>query len=167
GASDKVAMHPIWGVKRSLRPKQEYFFYYPELPKMFALLATESGGKNQIAWDYFNAAALLKGDLQTVVGMSHYSQEMFGKTVLPRHHQEAWAFYWTSANPTFEGIPVVITTEIQQRITTFAQQFMQSKGQFTGFEQAYNDTYWVYFLKMQQKASQKQEPDGMTGATRI
>lgn len=167
GASDKVAMHPIWGVKRSLRPKQEYFFYYPELPKMFALLATESGGKNQIAWDYFNAAALLKGDLQTFVGMSHYSQEMFGKTVLPRHHQEAWAFYWTSANPTFEGIPVVITTEIQQRITTFAQQFMQSKGQFTGFEQAYNDTYWLYFLKMQQKASQKQEPDGMTGATRI
>lgn len=164
---NKVAMHPVWGEKRILRPKQEYFFYYPELPKLFALLATESNGRNQIAWDYFNAAVLLKGDLPTFAGMSHFSQEMFKRSILPRHQQEAWAFFWTSSHPTFEGIPVIVTQEVQQRITSFANQFMQSKGQFTGFEKEYNDTYWLYFLKMQQNASQKQEPDGMTGATRI
>lgn len=162
---NKVAMHPVWGVKRSLRPRQEYFFYYPELPKLLALLATESEGKNQIAWDYFNAAVLLKGDLPTFVGMSHFSQEMFGKSILPRHQQEAWAFYWTSSHPTFEGIPVVVTQEVQQRITAFANQFMQSKGQFTGFEKAYTDTYWLYFLKKQQ--SKALETDGATGASNL
>lgn len=164
---NKVALHPIWGEKRSLRPKQEFFFYYPELPKLFALLATESGGRNQVAWDYFNAAALLKGDLQTFAGMSHYSKDMFGRNVLPRHQQEAWAFIWTSAHPDFEGIPVVVDTQIQQRIASFAQQFMQSKGRFTGFENAYNDTFWVYYLKKQQMVAQQQEIDGQTGASQL
>ena len=161
----KVAAHPVWGEKRAIRPKQEYFFYYPELPKLFALIATESNGKNQIAWDYFNAAVLLKGDLETFVGMSHFSQEMFGKAILPRHQQEAWAFFWTSVHPSFEGIPVAVAADIQQRISSFASKFMQSKGQFTGFEKDYSDTYWLYFLRMQQKSAQSQETDGVTSAT--
>ncbi len=165
GDDDKVAKHPVWGEKRALRPKQEYFFYYPELPKLFALIATESNGKNQIAWDYFNAAALLKGDLETFIGMSHYSQEMFGKAILPRHQQEAWAFYWTSVHPSFEGIPVAVANDVQQRISSFASKFMQTNGKFTGFEKDYSDTYWLYFLKKQQTAAQPQEIDGVTSAT--
>lgn len=167
GDDKKVSAHPIWGVKRSFRPKQEYFFYYPELPKLFALLATESEGRNQIAWDYFNAAVLLNGDLQTFVGMSHFSQEMFGKSILPRHQQEAWAFFWTSGHQSFDGIPVAIATDIQQRIATFANLFMQNKGQFTGFEKDYKDTYWVYFLKKQQMSAQSQHLDGMTSASAL
>lgn len=165
GDDSKVATHPIWGEKRNLRPRQEYFFYYPELPKLFALIATESNGKNQIAWDYFNAAVMLKGDLETFVGMSHYSHEMFGKAILPRHQQEAWAFFWTSTHPSFEGIPEAVANDIQQRISSFASKFMQSKGQFTGFEKDYSDTYWLYFLKKQQKSAQSQETDGITSAT--
>ena len=169
GDDNKVAMHPVWGEKRNLRFKTDYLFNYPEQEKMYALLATESNGRNTMAWDYFNAAVLLKGDLPTFAGMSHYSQEMFHQTMLPRHQQEAWALYWTSTHPTLDGIPVAIATDIQQRIQAFAQQFMKSKGRFDGFEKPYDDTYWVYFLKKQQAMAQApmQTVDGTTSATAL
>ena len=157
GNDNLVAKHPIWGEKRIVRFKKDYLFSYPEIEKIFAFLATESNGRNKIAWDYFNAAALLKGDLQTFAGMSHYSQKMFGQNILPNHQPEAWALFWTSNHKTFEGIPIPINPSISQRISQFAKQFTQHNGRFDGFEKPFNDTYWVYFLKKQQAGAKKQQ----------
>lgn len=165
GNEGMIDQHPVWGEKRLVRFKSDYLFNYPEIHKIFALLATESEGRNRIAWDYFNAATLLKGDLQTFVGMSHYSKELFGETILPNHEQEAWAFFWTSSHPTFEGCPVPINPSIQSRIKQFADMFMQQKGKFTGFEISYSDTYWVYFLKKQQSQTNAQNTDAVSSAS--
>ena len=157
GKENMIAQHPVWGEKILVRFKTDYLFNYPEINKMFVLLAIESNGRNKIAWDYFNAATLAKGDLQTFAGMSHYGSELFGETILPNHLQEAWALYWTSSHPTFEGCPVPINPSIQQRITKFASLFTQNQGKFNGFEKSFSDTYWVYFLKKQQSEAAKQQ----------
>lgn len=161
-----VAQHPIYGEKRNIRFKAEFLFTHTELNKILVMLAVESNGRNQLAWEFANAATLLKGDLEIFTGTSHYDQEMFHRSTLPKHHQEAWALVWTSSHPNFEGCPVTISADIQQRIMQFANTFMQNKGQLNGFEQAYNDTYWPYFFrKRQQSATQSQEVDGNTSAS--
>lgn len=163
-----VAQHPVYGEKRNVRFKAEFLFTHTELNKILVMLAVESKGRNPLAWDYANAATMLKGDLEFLAGTSHYGEEIFHRSVLPKHHQEAWALIWTGTHPNFEGCPVTISADIQQRTMQFANAFMQSKGQLNGFEQAYNDTYWPYFFRKQQQqsaAAQQQEVDGNTGAS--
>lgn len=148
---DKIDRHPAWGAMRRNRFKKEYLYDYPEIEKMLALLALDSEGRNKMAWDYFCAAALLKGDLPTFTGMYHYAPEMFGVNQIPRHHQEAIGMFWTFGHQNFDACPYPIQQNVQQRILQLAQQYMRDQNLENPWSAPFADTYCMYFLRNQSK----------------
>lgn len=152
----KIDAHPIYGEMRQLRFKKEMLYNYGELGKMLGILATESNGKNILAWDYFCAAMLLSGDLQLFTGMYHYANEMFHIQQIPRHHQEAIAFMWTFGHQSFDGIPFPIGNDVKQQIVQLAQAFQRSHGDASVWRMGFEKTYWTYYLLRQQQQIKQQ-----------
>lgn len=152
----KIDAHPIYGEMRQLRFKKEMLYNYGELGKMFGILATESNGKNLLAWDYFCGAMLLNGDLPLFTGMYHYANEMFHIQQIPRHYQEAIAFTWTFGHQSFDGIPFPIGNDVKQQIVQLAQVFQRSHGDASVWRMGFEKTYWAYYLLMQQQKIKQQ-----------
>ncbi len=149
-----IDRHNEYGEKRRLRFKQEMLYYYVEVGKMMGKLAVESRGQNRLAWDYFNAAMLLQGDLPTFVGMYHYAPEVFGVTEIPKHEQEAIAMFWTFGHANFDGLPYPISDKVQQRIIAFAHVYASNPEKPEAWQPLYGDSYWAYFLTHQAQQGQ-------------
>ncbi|MDO4496707.1 MAG: DUF6057 family protein [Bacteroidales bacterium] len=55
---EKIANYPEWGVRRDMRFKEDFLYYYPEMTKMLAKLVNENSA-NAMAYNYFMAAFVL------------------------------------------------------------------------------------------------------------
>ncbi len=145
-SEDLVNEHRIWGEKRRLRFKNEFLYNYSEIEKMFGQLALQSDGENRLAWDYFCAALLLKGQLQNFAGYYHFAAEMFHQQAIYTHHQEALAFFWTLGHQSFEGFPYQLSPSLTQRLMAFAREYQQNPQNQNAWKQQFGNTYWFYYL---------------------
>ena len=146
GDDNAVEAHPVYGPLRRNSFKQEAFYDSTQIDKILAMLALDSNGSNNLAWQYFCAAAMLKGDIATLIGVYNYFSEHHIRQPLSRHVQEAIAMYWTSAHQSFEGIPFPISLEVQQQTATLAQAVMSNKNNPNVWKAVAPDSYGVYFL---------------------
>lgn len=162
GNEQAIDNHSDYGEMRRLRFKQELLYDYGNLDKIFGLLALESNGHNRLAWEYFNAAMLLKGDLSTFTGMYHYAQEMFRQAETPLHHQEAIAMFWTFGHQSFEGLPYPVSDGVKQRISAFAQVYAENPNNPKAWMSQFGNTYWAYFILNRQA----QQPETLTSTER-
>lgn len=141
-----VEAHPIYGPMRRNAFKKTAFYDYTQLDKILAMLALDNEGANDLAWQYFCAAAMLKGELATLVGVYNYSAQQSGLQNIPRHVQEAIAMYWTFSHPTFEGLPFLISNDVKQQTAALAQAVMSNQNNPAAWKAVAPDSYGLYFL---------------------
>lgn len=155
GNDAAVESHPLYGELRRNAFKKELFYSQPEVEKILAMLATESEGSNLMAWQYFMAAAMLKGDIPMLAGIYISSADKFGQTVVPRHVQEAIAIFWTMGHQSFDGIPVPISPDVQRQTIALAQTAMKYPDNPAAWQQSAPGSFGVYFLNLQRAGKQK------------
>lgn len=146
-SDEKIDINPVWGEMRRLRFKTENFFFYPQLDTELGLLAIESEGRNTLAWDYFCATMLLKGDLQKFVGIYHYASEMFHQRYIPLHYQEAILLFWSFGHSNIEGLPYPVSQEVVARLTHFINKIKQNQNYWKNVPAS----YWTYYMSIQQR----------------
>ncbi|MBD5274620.1 MAG: hypothetical protein HDS37_00685 [Bacteroides sp.] len=141
-----VEAHPIYGPLRRHAFTKEGFYYHSLLDRILAMLVLDGNGNNRLAWDYFCATTMLKGDLATLAGACNFYTERFGQQPLPRHVQEALAMYWTFSHPSFEELPFPISNEVKRETETLAKAVMTNKDNPSAWQNAAAGSYGVYFL---------------------
>lgn len=146
GNDSAVEAHPVYGPLRRNGFTQEAFYDSGQIDRICAILAMDSEGSNSVAWQYFYAAAMLKGDLDAIVGMCGLATERFGPRSLPRHVQEAIALSWTFTHPSFEGIPFPISAEVRQSTAALASAMMANKDNPVAWRAAAPGSFGVYYL---------------------
>lgn len=146
GNDDAVEAHPVYGPLRRNAFTQEAFYDSGQTDRICAILTVDSEGTNQLAWQYFCAAALLKGELDALVGMCGLAGERFGLRSLPRHVQEAIALSWTFSHPSFDGIPFPISAEVRQSTADLARAMMADRDNPSAWRAAAPGSFGVYFL---------------------
>ena len=156
GNDHAVESHPVYGPLRRNAFKKVAFYDHTQLDKILAMHAVDSEGFNTLAWQYFCAAAMLKGDLNTLAGVYNFSSDKFGQGPIPRHIQEAMAMYWTFSHSNFEGIPFSLSREVQQQTAALAQAVTRNQNNPAAWEAAAPGSYGVYFLK-KSHLSQKED----------
>ncbi len=159
GNDSAVEAHPIYGPLRRNAFTKDGFYYHSQLDKILAMLTLDGNGNNPLAWDYFCATAMLKGDLATLAGVCNFYADRFGQTSFPRHVQEALAMYWTFSHPSFEGIPFPISNEVQQETMALARAAMANKNNPAVWQNAAPGSYGVYFLNNSQKEISQTAPE--------
>lgn len=152
-----VAAHPVYGPLRRNLFKRESFYSQPQVDKILAVLAIDDNGSNPLAWQYFLAAAMLKGDLATLTGFFDSSANLYPSSPVPRHVQEALAMYWTFSHKSFDGIPYSISPDVRQETSALAQAAMQYPDNPAAWRKAAPDSFGAYFLNLQLKASKSQQ----------
>ncbi len=151
GNDNAVEAHPIYGPLRRNGFTKDGFYYHSQLDKILAMLVLDGNGNNRLAWDYFCATTMLKGDLATLAGVCNFYAERFGQQPLPRHVQEAIAMYWTFSHPSFEGLPFAISSEVQQETAALAKAVMTNKNNPGAWQKVAPGSYGVYFLSNSQQ----------------
>ncbi len=141
-----VETHQVYGPLRRNAFKQVAFYDHTQIDKILAMQAIGSEGRNGLAWQYYCASALLKGDLATLVGVYNHSADKFSQGIIPRHIQEAIAMYWTFSHNTFEGIPFQISGEVKRQTSNLAQAVMRNQDDASAWQAAAPGSYGVYFL---------------------
>ncbi len=159
GNDSAVEAHPVYGPLRRNGFTKDGFYYHSQLDKILAMLVLDGNGNNPLAWDYFCATTMLKGDLATLAGVCNYYADKFGEQPLPRHVQEALAMYWTFSHPSFEGMPFPISRDVQQSTAKLAQAAMVNKNNPAAWQAAAPGSYGVYFLNNSQKEATVASPD--------
>ena len=157
-----VEAHPIYGPLRRNAFTKEGFYYHSLLDKILAMLVLDGNGNNRLAWDYFCATAMLKGDLATLAGVCNFYAERFGQQPLPRHVQEALAMYWTFSHPSFEGLPFPISREVQQETASLAKAVMGNKDNPAAWRNVAPGSYGVYFLNHSNATQSASAPEYTT-----
>ncbi len=147
-----VEAHHIYGPLRRNGFTKTGFYYHSQLEKILAMLVLDGNGSNRLAWEYFCAAAMLKGDLATLAGVCNFYKDKYGELPLSRHVQEAIAMYWTFSHPTFEGLPFPISPEVQQETAALAKAVMANKNNPVAWKNTAPGSYGVYFLSNSNKA---------------
>lgn len=148
GDESAIDNHPVYGPLRRNAFQKEVFYSQPEIEKILAMSAADSKGSNLLAWQYFCAACMLKGELPMLAGMYVSTADMFGSSV-PRNVQEAIALFWTMGHQSFDGIPIPISPEVQQQTIALAQTAMRYPDNPTMWQQTAPGSYGVYFLNLQ------------------
>ncbi len=92
---------PLYQTLRQYRFKEDFIFYYPELAKMLGKLYMENRG-NDLARQYFYAAMLLNGDLQTFATFYQGLREPVVN--MPKSYQEAWALILNGTHRDISGM---------------------------------------------------------------
>lgn len=152
-----VGSHPVYGPLRKLSFRRVAFYDRHQIEKILAMSAADSDGHNRLAWQYFCAAAMLKGDLRMLTGVYASSGERFDKARIPRHVQEAIAMYWTSGHPTFEGLPLPIDGKIKKQTMELANTVASKPNSPEAWERVAPGSFSLYFLRqMTQKPAQQQ-----------
>lgn len=146
GNDSAVEAHPVYGPLRRSAFSKEAFYDYSQLDKILAMLALDNDGTNPLAWDYFCASAMLKGDLATLAGVYNYYSDRNGLQMMPRHVQEAIAMYWTFSHQNFDGLPFPINRDVQQKTAALAQAVMSNKNNPAAWKAAAPGSYGIYFL---------------------
>ena len=159
GNDSAVEDHPIYGPLRRNGFTKDGFYYHSQLEKILAMLVLDGNGNNPLAWEYFCAATMLKGDLATLAGGCNFYADRFGEQPLPRHVQEAIAMYWTFSHPSFEGLPFPISVGVQQSTAALAKAAMTNKNNPGAWQNAAPGSYGVYFLNHSNKVKTASSPD--------
>ena len=156
-----VEAHPVYGPLRRTAFSKEGFYYHSQLDKILAMLVDDSAGANTLAWEYFCAAAMLKGDLATLAGVCNYHAGRYGLQRIPRHVQEAIAMYWTFSHSSFDGLPLPVSREVQQSTATLAQAVTANPANPAVWKNAAPGSYGVYFLNHSRQGTPApvQKPD--------
>lgn len=144
---EAVERNPVYGPLRRNAFRKVAFYDYTQLDKILAMLAVDSGGTNPLAWQYFCAAALLKGDLSTLAGVYNSSAQIFGSQRMPKHVEEAMAMYWTFTHDSFDSVPFPLSRDVMQQTAALARAAMRSSDNPKAWEAAAPASYGVYFLK--------------------
>ncbi len=155
GNDNAVDAHPIYGPLRRNSFTKDGFYYHSQLDKILAMLVLDGSGNNKLAWDYFCATTMLKGDLATLAGVCNYYADTFGLPTLPRHVQEAIAMYWTFSHPSFDGLQFPISPEVKQATAALAKAAMTNKNNPRAWQNAAPGSYGVYFLRYSNSQQQK------------
>ena len=87
GNEQRVNAHPVYGLLRKLRFKENYLFSFAEIEKMVGLLFMNNQ-ENRMALDYFIGQLLLKGDLQGFQQYMGWVQQYGGYRYMPVGYQD-------------------------------------------------------------------------------
>lgn len=165
GDDRAVEAHQVYGPLRRSGFGKEAFYDHTQIEKILAMLALGSKSQdlsedpdreshfsevrtadNTLAWEYFCAASLLKGELQTLAGVLAYQNDRGGPQRLPRHVQEALAMYWTFSHPNFDGMPFPLSAEVRNETAALARTASAGVGNTDALERAAPGSYGVYFF---------------------
>lgn len=146
GNDSAVEAHPVYGPLRRNVFGKEAFYDSGQIDRICAILTADSEGANTLAWQYFCAAAMLRGDLDSLMGMCGLVAERFGLRQLPRHVQEAIALSWTFSHPTFDGIPFPISAEVRQTTADLARAMMANRDNPAAWKAAAPGSFGVYYV---------------------
>lgn len=144
-----VEQHPVYGPKRRMAFSQKEFYFMPEINKILTMLALDSNGTNNLAWQYSNAANMLMGDLPTLAAVNA-NRAMFGYAATPKHVQEALAMFWTMSHTDFNDVPFEISPQIRSAIASLSATMMRNPANRTAWQQQAKSTFWAYFIDRQQ-----------------
>lgn len=86
GDEQRIANQPEWTQKRQFRLDEDFLYYWPEMHKMLGKLALHNT-QNHMAYNYFMAALLLKGDFRSYVA-NLPQQPQPGQDPFPKGYRE-------------------------------------------------------------------------------
>lgn len=158
-----VEQHPVYGPKRRMAFSHKEFYFMPEINTILTMLAFDSKGANNMAWQYSNAANMLMGELPTLAAMTAHNAE-FGIVSTPGHIQEALAMFWTMSHTDFNDVPFEISPQVRSAIASLSAAMMRNPNNRAAWQSLAQSTYWAYFLTRQQQM-QKSAPTPRSIAT--
>lgn len=147
GNDSAVEAHPVYGLLRRNNFRETAFYDHSQLVKILAIHSIDNESSNPLAWQYFCAAAMLKGDLDFLAGVHKYLFDKTGSLRLPRHVQEAIALVWTFSHETFDGIPFPLSQEVKRQTAALAQAVSRNQNNTDAWNRAAPGSYGIYYLK--------------------
>lgn len=98
GDEQRIANQPEWTQKRQFRLDEDFLYYWPEMHKMLGKLALHNT-QNHMAYNYFMAALLLKGDFRSFVA-NLPQQPQPGQDPFPKGYREYVEYMQAHQNQT-------------------------------------------------------------------
>lgn len=143
-----VSAHPEYGVLRSMRSADDYYFggntLYSILERQLQSCPT-----NRIAFEYLEAACLLTLDVERALAYGSMAQSM-GYAQLPSAVQQAMLIGWSQThNAAAEPIPAYFDPALVQGFKNFCSVLKRSNGDPRSVQKQFGQTYWAYYYQHQ------------------
>jgi hypothetical protein len=139
-----INKHPVWGEKRQMMIKQDFFFKVQNMEPILNMLLRDDP-QNKIAYQYLMAFYLINKDLRNFMNRIPMMNDL-GYTRIPVSYQEAimYVIGLTSKNP-MENIPYKISEDTKLRMKAYAEIYTTNKNAQELLSRRFSGTYWYYF----------------------
>lgn len=140
---DMIKKHPVWGEKRKMIPKQDFFFPVQNMEAPLKLLLRENP-QNRIAFEYLMAFYLLNKDLRNFIDYLPMMNKLNYREA-PVSYQEAimYVIVLTKKNP-ISNFPFNITEDTKTRMKAYADIYTTYKNPQELLKERFSGTYWYY-----------------------
>jgi hypothetical protein len=141
---DLINKHPVWGEKRKMMIKQDFFFKVQNMEPILNMLLRDDP-QNKIAYQYLMAFYLINKDLRNFMNRIPMMNDL-GYTRIPVSYQEAimYVIGLTSKNP-MENIPYKISDDTKLKMKAYAEIYTTNKNAQELLSRRFSGTYWYYF----------------------
>lgn len=138
-----VEAHPEYGVLRSMRSQENYFFGGNELHLILAR-QLQSNPHNRMAFEYLEAACMLAKDVEKVTNYYSFSAP-FDYQAVPSAIQQAMLLHWSQNHQPSDPIPAFIQPGVMQSFNQFYSLLETSNGNPGAVQRSFGKTYWSYY----------------------
>lgn len=142
GDEARTQSHPEWGMLRSYRLNEDFFFSEDEKDMMLGVLF-QSNTANHMAYEYLMAYVLLSKDLSHFWDYFLLGQQSLTYRAVPKSYQEALAYVWSMTNPNAQP-PAQVSREVLQRMDRYRHVYTNLQNPEPALRKDFSDTFWYY-----------------------
>ena len=147
---DLINNHPVWGEKRKLMIKKDFFFNAQNMESVLKMLLIENP-RNKLAFEYLMAFYLIKKDLRNFID-NLYLMSNLSYLATPVSYQEAimYVIVLTRKDPV-SSLNFNISEDTKSRMKAYADIYTTIKNPQESLKKKFSATYWYYvhFKSMQ------------------
>jgi len=140
---DLINRHPVYGEKRKLAPKRDFFFKIQNMEEILKLMIRENPSNN-IAFQYLMSFYLLNKDLRNFMSNVHLMNTM-KYTRIPVAHEEAimYVIGLATTNP-MANSDFRISNETKARMKAYADIYTTRRDAQQILGTRFGNTFWYY-----------------------
>lgn len=144
---DMINKHPVWGERRKLMIKKDFFFKVQNDESslnMLHILMIENQ-HNRIAFEYLMSYYLINKDILNILNCISIMDKL-GYQTIPDLYQEATILVigLTSENQK-TGIPLIVSKYINERMKRYTNIYRSHNNPQEFLKKDFSGTYWYYF----------------------
>lgn len=141
---DLINNHPVWGEKRRMMTKDDFFFKVENMENTLNILLHENPG-NRVAFEYLMAFYLINKDLRNFMNHLPLMNE-FNYREIPVSYQEAimYVIGLTSVNP-MSNTAFKISSDTKARMKAYADIYTAYADPKELLRKRFSGTFWYYF----------------------